>query len=635
MKNYQDFLEQRFRLSEELERLAEECERLGLPDRAGQMRERRQTLERDAFRLMVLGEFKRGKSTLINAMLGADVLPAKVAPCTAVITELRWGEQPSARLHFRDAREPQDIPIQELKQHLCITEEEDEESLRTPYRKVEVYYPLALLKQNVELVDSPGLNEHEVRNELALEYLPKADALLIVLSCEQALSASEMAFVERLGTHLRHVFFLWNRYDSLTSPEDRADLEARSRRALEPLLAASPRIFPLSARQALLARRKGESLESSGLPGFEGALEQFLALERGRLKLSGPLNGALATLQEVLSVDLPQRMTLLEQPLSELQERYLQVRPRLDALQAQRLALLAAVDRRQAALLREVQAAWAEELEKILPQLPAVTREVQPGIWTAVRSGKLAQRQVADHLGSWLEQRVGVWQKETLEPMLRRHMAALETELNQQLGDFLTDLENIRSVLMPGFRVGEGEELTPLSRVMGAVSGLLVGGLGGALEGAGYGFSHMLGAAGYHLALTLGLLVAGAGTPVILGASLVLGVARSLYAGSSAVERIRERVVEEVSAGLRQDLPRLNSEIEQHMSPPFTELKELLSRRMEGMVEELEASIRQILEEKAAGEAAIAAERKRLEGERERLLDRQSFLEAMRQEMVG
>ena len=632
MHNYQDFMEQRRQVAAQFELLADRLDALGLVGRARSLRQNRRTLERDAFRLMVVGEFKRGKSTPINALLGADVLPMKVAPCTAVITELRWGEEPAARLHFRDTSQPpQDVPVASLRSHLVIGD--DDEAL-PPYRKVEVFWPLPLLQQNVELVDSPGLNEHQIRNDLAMEYLPRADALLVVLSCEQALSASELAFIDGLGKELHHVFFLWNRYDALTTPEDRAELDARSARVLAPRLAATPRIFPLSSREALLARKRGEAGENSGIPAFAQALERFLSGERGRVKLTGPLHAGIISLHEVLRVDLPEREAMLAQPLAELQARYLEAQPRLDSLRAQREALLHAVDRRQRVLVRDVQAAWAEELERLVARLPAVTQEVDPGLWTTIRSGRVAQQQVAAHLATWLEGEVQHWQEEKVVPMLRQHMVSLEAELNHQLGDFLRALEALREALTPGLHLPEGEELTPLSRVLGAVSGLLVGGLGGALEGAGYGFSHMLRAAGYHLALTLGLLVAGAGAPVILGASLVLGLSRSLYTGTQVVEQIRMRVAQEVETGLRQDVPRLNQALEQQIAQPFVELKTSLDEEMRRMVEEVEQNIQQILAEKAQGEVALAAERRRLDAERLRLQEIQADLIKLRDQIA-
>src|SRR5438309_7530961 len=61
-------------------------------------------LETEQFNLVVLGQFKRGKSTLINALLGADLLPTAVVPLTSIVTIIQHGPQPRALVRFLDGR---------------------------------------------------------------------------------------------------------------------------------------------------------------------------------------------------------------------------------------------------------------------------------------------------------------------------------------------------------------------------------------------------------------------------------------------------------------------------------------------------------------------------------------------------
>ena len=105
-RGFGDYLALRARLAAAMSELEGALSALGAGDRARHLAEARQHLTSDAFRLMVVGEFKRGKSTLINALLGQDVLPAKLAPCTAVITEVKHGDRPQAVLHHSDLDRP-------------------------------------------------------------------------------------------------------------------------------------------------------------------------------------------------------------------------------------------------------------------------------------------------------------------------------------------------------------------------------------------------------------------------------------------------------------------------------------------------------------------------------------------------
>lgn len=367
---------------------------------------------------------------------------------------------------------------------------------------------------------------------------------------------------------------------------------------------------------------------------FEAALEQFLATERGLLKLSGPLTAALSVANAALTQDIPQQLVLLTRPLNQLRQQYLEARPQLDALSARRKALLSAIEQQQGRLVQDLHAALALELERIYQEIPTQTQQVDPGLWTTIRSKREAQRQVADHLLAWLQTEIGAWQKSVVEPLVHRHMQDLEQLLQQHVGDFLSALGNLRDTILPGLELPEGEELTPLSRVLGALGGLLVGGPGAILEGAGYGFSHLLRAAGYHLALTLGLLVAGAGTPLVLGASMALGVARSVVAGNRAVENVRKRVEEDLIRALQQDQPRLERVLAEQVAVPFGQLRTELDRSLGEMVQRLEGAIQRLLQEQELGEAKVALERARLIEEQTKLQTHVSHLQAIHAEIL-
>src|SRR5262249_48816532 len=149
-------------------------------------------------------------------------------------------------------------------------------------------------------------------------------------------------------------------YDVICNkPQDVADLRVLSRKMLEPRLAQglSNRIFFLSALSALLGHenRRPEELAPSGVPHFEQGLEQFLARERGRIKVLTPLRMAQAAIHDCLARQLPQKEALLTQPVAQLRALYEEQRPNLEELRRQRDHLLHLVERRRDALIREVE----------------------------------------------------------------------------------------------------------------------------------------------------------------------------------------------------------------------------------------------------------------------------------------
>ena len=638
------FRQRRLALADQLARLADLADRVGGTEVAARLRLSREQLLADSFRLMVAGEFKRGKSTLINALLGADVLPAKVAPCTARITELAWGPAPRAWVWGGPgaaAGERREVPVSQLRELLTLKlEEEDGEPVAgaevggAQPERVRLEWPLPLLRDGVEIVDSPGLSEHRVRTGIALGYLPQADALLMVLSCEQALSASEIGFLDAHlpARHLRHVFFLWNRYDAIWDDAGEiAAVHTRSRRHLEPRLAPDlSRVFLVAARPALLARKQGAGanpgadarLERSGLPAFEAALTAFLAEERGPLKLEGPARLAERAGAELLGTVIPTRLALLEAPLQEIRNRYAAERPRLEALQQDRLQTLEAVRRREQALLLESSALWTTGIGRVRLALPAFIAGLDLHAWEATTAPRQAHRRMAEALQAWMTGQLSAWEQEELRPLLDRHLADLRADLDRRLSRFLAELRDVEQRLCPEVRLTLGmeggaggvEELTAAARLIGGLGGALLG-PGAAVEGATHGPSQVLRGAGWHAMLGLGLILAGAGTPLLLGASLLLGAGRTMRASLTATDDLRRALERACLGALDQEQARIGDGIRAHLSATFDALHGTLDDALQARVREVEQRILNILAEKEQREHRIADARLALDAD--------------------
>src|SRR5450432_2915292 len=93
VEGYRDFAEVRGEVITELRELATLNRGLGMDGSAMQLEELAERVQAGLFRVLVVGEFKRGKSTLINALLGANLLPANVTPTTALLTLIKYGPE--------------------------------------------------------------------------------------------------------------------------------------------------------------------------------------------------------------------------------------------------------------------------------------------------------------------------------------------------------------------------------------------------------------------------------------------------------------------------------------------------------------------------------------------------------------
>jgi small GTP-binding protein len=240
------------------------------------------------FLLVVVGEFNAGKSALINALLGAQVLEEGVTPTTSSVGILRYGAE-RAR-----ASRPDGIR--------------------------EIVAPVELLR-SIAIVDTPGTNavlrEHEA---LTRDFLPRADLVLFVSSADRPYAESERAFLEAIREWGKKVVLVLNKADLLRTESDLAEVVAFVRKRAGDTLGVEPEVFALSAWEAQQARQQGDAaaLERSRLPAFEEKITTTLdERERFRLKLLSPLGVARRALRDA-SKRVEGSLALLEGDLAAL-----------------------------------------------------------------------------------------------------------------------------------------------------------------------------------------------------------------------------------------------------------------------------------------------------------------------------
>ncbi|MBN2010045.1 dynamin family protein [candidate division KSB1 bacterium] len=240
----------------------------------------RNNLQQERFRLVVLGQFKRGKSTFINALLGDKILPTDVIPVTAVITEIHHSDEASAQVFFFEG-EAKQVAIHELDEY--VSENRNPKNTKK-VDKVVVGYPAAILEKGLIIVDTPGVGSiHEHNTRLTQEYLLQADAAVFVFSADPPLTELEKGFLKVLIPIIPHIHFVLNKSDYLDH-DDLSKVIAFNKKILQELVNGETYISPLSALQGLKAKLKNENgaLIHSGLPALEQKLTDFLLQHRGR-----------------------------------------------------------------------------------------------------------------------------------------------------------------------------------------------------------------------------------------------------------------------------------------------------------------------------------------------------------------
>jgi hypothetical protein len=215
-------------------------------------------------RVLVAGEAKRGKSTLVNALLGADVLPAGVTPLTAIATTVRYSCDPHAEVRFTDGHEEKH-PLSALDE--LVTERGNPRN-RRGVASVTAYADAPLLAGGVELVDTPGTDSvFEWDTAAAHKALETMDAAVFVLTADPPVSASERELLGRVAELSVTTFAVLNKADHLDEA-GLAEAGEFTQQVLAEALGKPVRLYPMSARAAL---------SDGGDPGFAAFAADFTA----------------------------------------------------------------------------------------------------------------------------------------------------------------------------------------------------------------------------------------------------------------------------------------------------------------------------------------------------------------------
>jgi len=301
-----------FRLAGDLETLRGLADDLRLASLVSPIEELLARVRSHIFSVAVVGEFKRGKSTFINALLGHAILPSDIAPASATLNRVTYGREPRVRVFYRDGGsdggegEPhEDIPIGQLAEYVTKLTPQAE-AIASRIREAVVYYPLPYLQtNNLDFIDTPGLNDELGQTEITMEVLGRVDAAIMVIMATSPFADSERAFLERLlAQGLGRVIFVVTGLDRLASAEQRQRVlqhitsqigETIRAYAAERHGAGTPEgeaflrrygrpvVCGMSGYQALQALQQNSQagLDESGLPAFSRVLDHYMAYERG------------------------------------------------------------------------------------------------------------------------------------------------------------------------------------------------------------------------------------------------------------------------------------------------------------------------------------------------------------------
>lgn len=337
--SFNKYRQMEFGLANDL-RYLQDCARdLKLEDTARQIGDAVQRLENHTFSIAVVGEFRRGKSTFINALLGKEILPSDVLPTSATLNRVTFGLQPLARIYFKAGPEGiarvEEVPIEQLAAYVTKLTPEAR-AMAATVREAVVEYPVPYCQNNVDIIDTPGLGDEAAMTDVTMGVLPHVDAAIMIVLATAPFSDSEGKFLDLLlDEGLGHAIFVINGLDRIDE-EDRARVVDAIRARITACIVAyaetrysqdtaeyqrflqengAPRVFGLSGKQALQAKRTNDAvkLQASRFAEFEAALEKFLTEERGAVTLAARAAQA-GALSEAILKQIDTRVEAFKSP---------------------------------------------------------------------------------------------------------------------------------------------------------------------------------------------------------------------------------------------------------------------------------------------------------------------------------
>lgn len=266
----------------------------------------------EEFVVLIIGAFSSGKSSMINAMIGEDLLPTGFLPETAVLGELHYGEEKKITLYPKKGRweggdEPFDLKettSAEIEKYASLSSDDavnameknamDSDSshkIDSKFEKMVIYWPLEILKDGVVLVDSPGINDPYSNDYIVNGYLPHADAIVYVMDSQKAYQGTDRLQLKTINDiGLKNIITGYTFYDIVVKQSGKRPekLEQLRNKLLsymkEHTDLGEESIHFLDSLEGLQSKIEGdaEGLRHSGFEEFENYLGEYLVEGKGK-----------------------------------------------------------------------------------------------------------------------------------------------------------------------------------------------------------------------------------------------------------------------------------------------------------------------------------------------------------------
>jgi GTPase Era involved in 16S rRNA processing len=393
---------------------------------------------RPEFRLMMIGTFNNGKSSLINALLGQKLLKTKALPTTSTLVFIAAGEQATAALFHPDSEDAQEVPLEQAQR---LTAFDAEQKAGTEMlTKIELPNEWLSARRAV-IIDTPGFNDFSNLFRLIFPHIDAADRVVMIIDATHPVTGKEADTIRELlslpGFSPERLAFVLNKSD-LVDPDELADVTGYVRDALNGLIEREPPLFVFSSKRASEAEPLKQYLD-----GLMPASLSSYRFERFAKQLADAISRTERLMQE--------RMDGLRRKI----ERFKAVKQRLESV-------LQDVRKEQAVFEQALDTehdALREEIKQFLcSRIPELLRQ-ETGLVYIGSDYKTLRQQV----DSRLKEIVRSWAHEHVTPLLQEKLAILLERAEKLHGSMRVAVEGRIAGRLDTLReVGELDEQTKI-----------------------------------------------------------------------------------------------------------------------------------------------------------------------------
>lgn len=656
-------------------RVASAAEKLSLKEKVDFFTQLQERLKNDTFKIQVVGTVKNGKSSFTNALLGEEALPVDDIPCTAVACEVKYGNEKKVLVHFcsplptgllseipsetrkyierynrgKDANgkdiiiPPLEISYDEMSKYVTIPEPDmdiltnpeklqeyrekiDQES---PYDRAELFCPADILKNGVEVVDSPGLNESPKRTAVTLNYLNESDAVIFLLDASHPATEDEKKCIKDILLPLG--------FTDLIMVANRIDLVKNRDRQLRYIVSmlgqytTNKSFFAVSAKNAMdgIKNKDEQKIEDSGIPKFKEFLTDYLAQKKGVVKLRKPAIMMKNIIKdELIGKEIPTCQAHLDTETSELQKRLNEALPILEALNAKRQRIANSLDHQIPLVINSITSLISAYYNDLPNKIDAwvssfsSSYKVRWGIIPSKTQKEEYAKAITEHIKGEIKSDYEIWNNKTFQPNFQKLSEQAFGSLRQDIADLSTDIAKVENVLQ-GLTQEQAPDVKVQERILGIAAMLFLpmGRAGADVINGGFDLSRFMKQFAVDLGAGLGIgLIA---TLVFPPLGIISAIIGALVGLSTGADRMRSRINQQIAAKVKSYLNESSGkqilETVGSVRETFENMKKAILKGIDSEIEKQQAHINEINSIVNGGLVSIKEKRKMLSDVKEEL----------------